>query len=35
VSYDSRRPWRPLEVVEKVNRAFAQGQQKPRKPRAL
>jgi hypothetical protein len=35
VSYDSRRPWRPLEVVEKVNRAFAQGQMKPRKPRAL
>ena len=35
VSYNSRRPWRPLEVVEKVNRAFAQGQLKPRKPRAL
>ena len=32
VSYDSRRPWRPLEVVEKVHRAFAQGQQKPRQP---
>jgi hypothetical protein len=33
-SYDSRRPWLRLQVVEKVNRAFAQGLQKPRKPRA-
>jgi hypothetical protein len=32
-SYDSRRPWMRLQVVEKVNRAFAQGQQKPRNPR--
>jgi hypothetical protein len=31
-SYDARRPWMRLEVVEKVNRAFAQGQQKPRQP---
>jgi hypothetical protein len=31
-SYDSRRPWRPREVIDKVNRAFAQGQQKPRQP---
>jgi hypothetical protein len=31
-SYNSRRPWMRLEVVEKVNRAFAQGQQKPRQP---
>jgi hypothetical protein len=34
-SYDARRPWTHREVVGKVNRAFAEGQQKPRKPRAL
>lgn len=33
-SYDARRPWTHREVAGKVNRAFAQGQQKPRKPRA-
>jgi Bifunctional DNA primase/polymerase, N-terminal len=31
-SYDSRRPWGPREVVDKVNRAFAQGQCRPRTP---
>jgi hypothetical protein len=34
-SYDARRPWTHREVAGKVNRAFAHGQQKPRKPRAL
>jgi hypothetical protein len=29
-SYDPRRPWRPREVAEKVNRAFAQGATRPR-----
>jgi hypothetical protein len=32
VSYDSRRPWLRLDVVEKINRAFAQGLSKPRHP---
>jgi hypothetical protein len=34
-SYDARRPWTTREINTKVNRAFAQGQQKPRRPRAL
>jgi hypothetical protein len=32
VSYDSRRPWMRLQVVEKVRRAFAEGQSRPRHP---
>ena len=32
-SYDARRPWTRREIDTKVNRAFAQGQQSPRKPR--
>jgi hypothetical protein len=31
-SYDPHRPWTTRGVVEKVNRAFAQGQMKPRHP---
>jgi hypothetical protein len=32
-SYDCRRPWLPRVVVEKVNRSFGQGLNRPRTPR--
>ena len=32
VSYNSRRPWLPREVVEKVDRSFGQGLNRPRTP---
>jgi Bifunctional DNA primase/polymerase, N-terminal len=31
-SYDSRRPWTRRELIDKVNRAFGQGLQRPRNP---